>query len=462
MTVDEQRARAAGWERALPAMPLRRARDVLARARSGVAGLAAPVLAARAAGLAAPLVVIAETGAGRVRLARALHAIAARPGPLVIAAAPGAGDTRPGSVLLDVEGGADVHAATVAECIADDGEPWLLLGASRRDDAMAAIGLRLGAPSLEWPALDVDAVGPTAREMLRALGTPDGETPALEGEAAAWLAARPAMRDPETLAATLRLALLLAEPGEPIAVHHLALVAAPTSPPDPAPSAPTVPPPAPDARLEYVLAELAHELRNPLVTLKTVADHMDELAADSELRGRFAPLAGEAVARMDALLDNLVTYGRLGPPVPAPVDLAALLDAVLRDAEPTLARRHLTVRASTGGATCVADPGHLGFAMRNLVAGVAETAAPDGELVVDATANGVLRLRFASDADAATLRRLLAPDGGDALYDPTCQPLPFSLARAVLEQVGGRVEVTPAGQGRTALEVRLPVADRQA
>jgi hypothetical protein len=462
MAIDEKRERDVGPGRTLPTMPLGRARDVLARARSGVAGAAAPALAARAAGLGAPLVVIAQTSAARVRLARALHALVGRDGPLVIAGAPLAGDAGPGTMLLDVELSGDADTTMVAECIADDGEPWLLLGAGTGDDAMAAIGMRLGAPSIEWPVLDVDAVAPTAREVLRALEAPGGETPSLEAEATTWLAERPAMRDPETLAATLRRALLLAGPGEAIAVRHLAPVAAAPLLPRPAPSVPPAPPPAADARLEYVLAELAHELRNPLVTLKTVADHLDELAADAELRGRFVPLAGEAVARMDALLDNLVTYGRLGAPVAAPVDLAALLDAVLQDAEPTLARRHLTVRASTGGATCLADPGHLGFAMRNLVAGVAEAAAPDGELVVDATANGILRLRFASDADAATLRRLLVPDGGDALYDPTCQPLPFSLARAVLEQVGGRVEVTPAGEGGTALEVRLPVPDRQA
>ena len=92
----------------------------------------------------------------------------------------------------------------------------------------------------------------------------------------------------------------------------------------------------------------------------------------------------------------------------------------------------------------------------------AGTAAPDGDVVVDASVNGVVRVRFASDADASTLQSLLAPDVAGALYDPAYQPLPFSLARAVLAKIGGRLDLGAAGDGGTALDVHLPVPDRPA
>lgn len=447
----------------LPPMPAERARTLLARAMSGADGVPAATLATRAAGLAVPLVVLASTPAGRRRLARAVHALGGRAGPLVTGFVPATGCPAPSTLLVDVTApGPDV--ATLLECVADDGEPWLLIGASALADLPDALRSSLAASSVELPALDPDAVVEAARETLRALA-PIGEAPVLGDDAAAWLATRPDARDPEELALWLRRATSVAAAGAALDARLLVAIAPPPPPP-----APVEPGPAPvageagaAARLEFVLAELAHELRNPLVTLKTMADHLDDLAADEELRARFAGLAGEAIGRMDDLLDNLVSYGRLGAPDPRPLDVAGLLDAAVRDAAPALAERGLSVRAAAGDAACLADPQHLGFALKNLLVGIARAAAPGGEVVVDATTNGVVRLRFASDADAATLRRLFTtPDDVRGLYDPTYQPLPFSLARAVLEKVGGRVDVAPAREGGTALEMHLPVAERPA
>jgi signal transduction histidine kinase len=413
------------------------------------------VLAARAARVASPLVVLAATPAARRRLARALHAVGGRAGPLVTGNV--ASTDAPSTMLLDVASmGAD--GEMLIECLADDGEPWLLIGAATASDVPPVVRLLLGAPSIEIPALDADAIATAARDTLRAAG----EAVTLEADAATWLAALPEAHDPGLLALLLRRALLVAEPGEPIGARHFAS----TSTPKPRDAEPEVTPSASlaitEARLEYVLAELAHELRNPLVTLKTVADHLDELAGDEALRARFGELARDAVARMDDLLDNLVAYGRLGAPAPRAIELSGLLDAALREAAPALAERGLTVRAAAGSASCLADPEHLGFALRNLLVGIAHTAAPDGELLLDASMNGVVRLRFASDADAATLQSLVAPDAASALYDPAYQPLPFSLARAVLEKGGGRITVAPAIEGGTALEVYLPVSGRPA
>src|SRR6185503_548659 len=61
----------------------------------------------------------------------------------------------------------------------------------------------------------------------------------------------------------------------------------------------------PDPRgLEVVITELAHELKNPMVTIKTFAQHFDKLLTDTELRQKFLRLATEAVDRMDGFLED--------------------------------------------------------------------------------------------------------------------------------------------------------------
>src|SRR5262249_41992047 len=160
----------------------------------------------------------------------------------------------------------------------------------------------------------------------------------------------------------------------------------------------------------FLLAELAHELRNPMVTIKTFAHHLPALLEDAELRARFEHLADDAITRMDGLLENVLTFARLDTPRPEPVALGPFLDQAVAAMEPELARRAVRVRADgPHDARCAIDPEHLAYALRNLFAGVIREVPTGEELVCDATANGVVTLHFSAGGEAADrLRRLAA------------------------------------------------------
>jgi polar amino acid transport system substrate-binding protein len=228
-------------------------------------------------------------------------------------------------------------------------------------------------------------------------------------------------------------------------------------PPPPCSSAAAVArPDAPGPRLEYLLAELAHELRNPLVTVKTFAQQLPALLEDEALRTRFAELTDEAVDRMDALLENVLAFARLKTPQPETLDVGAVLDGVLRELTPALDERDLRVRRIGGGAQCAVDREHLRYALSNLLLGIAHETPPRAELVVDASVNGTVSLRFGTGAAITRLRDLTATTPGAALDDPTFLPLAFTLARAVLERTGGRLGVMPDIGGQATVTVRLP------
>src|SRR5206468_11728775 len=131
--------------------------------------------------------------------------------------------------------------------------------------------------------------------------------------------------DMAELEAVLARAMLVAA-GERIDVEHLMLAPPPAIPP------PTAAPPAPaGADLEFVLAELAHELRNPMVTIKTFARHLPAVLEDAEARARFATLCDEAVERMDGILENVLDFARLGTPRRQAVEVPALLERVVAE-----------------------------------------------------------------------------------------------------------------------------------
>jgi signal transduction histidine kinase len=447
----------------LPVLAADAAVAVLAPPRLPAGTIARVPLARRAGSAAVPVLLAMPAGAGRLLLARALHALAARGGPLVATTGRRPRlDALPAGATLHLDVGALAPEALLAlEAVLDDGAVWLVAGAEPGVDLPPALAVRLAtvvldvpplaARGAELPALAADAL---ARLAARA-GAP---APRLAPSALERLAAHAWPGDLAELEATLARAMLVADGGV-IEADHLALAAPPPAAPRAVPSAsPEVAGAA--AELEFLLAELAHELRNPMVTIKTYARHLPALLEDADLRARFETLANDAIDRMDGLLENVLAFARLGVPRAEPVDVGPLLDRVLADVEPELTGRSVQVQHTAGpSARCAADPEHLAYALRNLFAGVVREVPAQERLALEATANGVVTLRFAAGAGAADrLRRLAAPGDDASLADPTLQPLSFRLARAVLERNGGALTVVPEAGDATSVVIRLPTA----
>lgn len=443
---------------ALPALAEERALALLATPEMPAHAAADVALARRAAEAMVPLLLTAAAAERPLLIARALHKVAHRAGPVwlcrgTLPATPPHGAT----LVVPIEPNETIPTA-VLEALLDEPAAWIVVVCDDASLLPASIGARLGAAVLHVPALAErgDEVAAVASAALARLAERAGEPPpTLATGALAALAAHRWPGGRVELERVLARALLLAGPGGSIEAEVLDLT------PAPPPATTAADPCAPEAagpRLEYLLAELAHELRNPLVTVKTFAQQLPALLEDEALRTRFAELTDDAVDRMDGLLENVLAFARLRAPRPEALDVAALLDGVLGEVAPALDEREVRVRRIGRGARCAADREHLRYALSNLLLGIAHETPPRAELVVDASVNGVVSLRFGTGATITRLRDLAGPAAGAALDDPTFLPLAFTLARAVLERTGAALGIVPDPGGHATVTVRLPHA----
>lgn len=208
--------------------------------------------------------------------------------------------------------------------------------------------------------------------------------------------------------------------------------------------------------LEVLVGELAHELRNPMVTIKTVAQHLDGILADPEARARFSTLMADAVGRMDGVVETLLDFARFRAPVRGPVDLRALLDRVLDEHGDELARRQVRVeRSGDDRGTVEADPAQLEFAVRCLLRGFLPS------LIVGSTVDG----RIVA-ADAFEIGMRAEPSVASRLaswVDPAADgfeeaaPLWWVLAAALLARNGAALTVRKGDD--QAVVVRVDWAD---
>lgn len=210
-------------------------------------------------------------------------------------------------------------------------------------------------------------------------------------------------------------------------------------------------------RLQSVGAKVAHELKNPLASIKGLCQLVARAPESERTLERLAVVASE-IERMQTILDEYLSFSRpLEDLRPDKLDLAALA----RDVLDVLAGRADTAGvtlALEGGAPPVqGDSRRLKEALINLVANAIE-ATPDGGTVV-------LRLRAGNGEvtlDVKDSGRGIAPEDlerlGTSFFTtrPNGTGLGVVLAQGVITQHGGTLSyASSVGHGTTAT-IKLP------
>jgi len=213
--------------------------------------------------------------------------------------------------------------------------------------------------------------------------------------------------------------------------------------------------------LEIMLGELAHELRNPMVTIKTFAQHIDSVMNDPEVRERFSGLTVEAVDRMNDLLETLLDFARFRLPAPRETNARQLLDDVLLEQADALTRKGVRVEQDESGPLWVSvDEAQVAFALRQLVTGLMHDLTPHEALHVATLPDGALALRVRMEA--TTARRLAA--WVEHTSGPATEETPslrLALAAALLQRNDGTLAVRGGSGGPTVITVAWPRSARE-
>jgi len=266
---------------------------------------------------------------------------------------------------------------------------------------------------------------------------------------------------------------------------------APSSPPSTAAASPAPAPATADETasreghaqgvgpLQRLARAVAHEIRNPLVPIRTLSELLPENYADEEFRTRFADLVEDSVRRIEAVVDQLQRVAEPPSPEPETVDVTEMIEQLLEPERARINERRLLVLKELDRgqphALCDREP------LREVLAGqigAALDAVPDrGDLYVAsrhhpaASRDPVARSGspHAEGAGGSTLRVLLRyPNAPPSLQAPgqpeasqTLQEtsLAHVVADAILRSRGGRLAVYGTDATETVVVIDLPAPD---
>lgn len=233
--------------------------------------------------------------------------------------------------------------------------------------------------------------------------------------------------------------------------------------------------------IRAVSAGLAHEIRNPLVAIRTFAELAPSRLDDPEFRESFLQVARSEVGRLEELVSQFMTLSRPVRPVREPVDVAGMLQeavtAVSAGAERKGVRVRMEERTGLGHSVsgtnesgegntevrCLrGDEQRLRQALMNLLLNALDATPAGGEIHLTAD------LAAGDDGPEVHLTvwnsgSYIAPEHLERVFEPfftskaTGVGLGLAICHTIADEHGGTVSVSSDEEAGTAFTVKLPL-----
>jgi signal transduction histidine kinase len=217
------------------------------------------------------------------------------------------------------------------------------------------------------------------------------------------------------------------------------------------------------AALGQLAAGLAHELRNPLGTIRASAEMLNRsVATENEVAREVAGFIAEEVDRTNSLVTRFLDFVRPLQLRRAPADLAQVLDRSVTMVEREAAARQVTVykNYSPDIPPFPLDAELMERVFYNLLANAAQATAPGGAVTVKARP-------VADSAEVSVIDRGegIAPNVMDSIFNPFFTTkadgvgLGLAICSKIVDQHGGRIAVESEPGKGSVFRVYLPMKE---
>jgi PAS domain S-box-containing protein len=229
------------------------------------------------------------------------------------------------------------------------------------------------------------------------------------------------------------------------------------------------------ASLGTLSAGMAHEIKNPLVSIKTFAQLLPERYQDSDFRETFSNLIGHEIDRIDTLVNQLLRFARPAKPLLRPMHVHDVLEKSLLLVGHRLYQKDIKLTRSWEADvdTIRADADQLEQVFLNFFINAMDAMKQGGELKVMTriTSAEIFGEPLNGHGDVHEILRVSVQDDGQGIraediphvFDPFFTTkdygtgLGLSVVHGIVQEHGGQIEVESEISRGTAFHILLPL-----
>jgi two-component system sensor histidine kinase HydH len=215
------------------------------------------------------------------------------------------------------------------------------------------------------------------------------------------------------------------------------------------------------ASVGRLAAGVAHEIRNPLSSIKGFATYFKQRYPDRQDDQQTADIMIQEVDRLNRVVGQLMEFARPVPVKPKPVSLQALLEDSIKLITDRAAEKGISIKTqnNTQVEEVRIDPDRINQVLLNLYLNAIDSMESGGELKVEISSDGQRRdvVIQVSDTGQGISREDLS-----RIFEPyfttksTGTGLGLAIAHNIVEAMGGKIIVESEKEVGTTFTVTLP------
>jgi signal transduction histidine kinase len=210
--------------------------------------------------------------------------------------------------------------------------------------------------------------------------------------------------------------------------------------------------------LGQLAAGLAHELRNPLTSLKLLVQAAVEAGPDAGLRGRDLVVVADETARLDRSLQTFLDFARPPKLEQRRADVCQALNQTLELISARANRQGVSLRSDFPPQPLWIEADHelLRQVFLNLVLNSLDALPHGGAILVTAAGGDGVTITVADDGPG------IAAESADQIFAPyvstkeTGLGLGLAICRRIIDAHGGQITATNGPAGGAVFTIRLP------
>lgn len=211
---------------------------------------------------------------------------------------------------------------------------------------------------------------------------------------------------------------------------------------------------------------VAHEIRNPLSSIKGFATYFKERSQPTEEAGEMATILIQEVERLDRVVGQLLDFSKPAKPAMQPVAMAPFLEAAFKRIAQAAVDKGVTLELDIAAAVDEAcfDPDLIHQVLLNLYLNALDAMPTGGCLKVGASIDKVRNYLMLTISDTG---RGIGADGLGQIFDPyfttksTGTGLGLAIVHNIVEAHAGEIQVESGPNQGTVFRISLPLVGAQ-